>query len=81
MLKFYKQSTNISNFYYFADDNGKFYYWKTTNNKAHKDCFDEYGRLIGINALEYEIKKGGKRIFYIDKWFEEIKVTNWERCH
>ena len=79
MLKFLEEFTNVDHYYCFADENGKLYYWKTNNSDVYNTCYD-YGQLIGINVLEFNIKDNGKRLNRNGQCFEEIKVSRWERC-
>lgn len=79
MLNFLDMTTNIYHYYYFADDNGKLYYWKSSNSDVYNNCVQN-GRLFGINALEYETKKNGKKLFHNGKSFNEIKVSKWKIC-
>lgn len=79
MLKFYGQSTNVYHYYYYLDENDRLYYWKSANSDVYNSCV-ECGKLVGINALEYEIKKNGKCVVYDGKVFTEIIVIKWEKC-
>lgn len=79
MLKFFGTSSYVEHFYYFTDDKGNYYYWKTNKEDVANSCV-QYGRLFGINTIEYEIKKNGKLKSYEGKVFTEIKVTKWEVC-
>ena len=79
MLIFLEAFTYADHYYCFNDGNGKLYYWRTNNSDVYNACYD-YGRLIGINVLEYIIKANGKQLERNGKIFEEIKVIKWEKC-
>lgn len=79
MLRFVEASVNVDKFYYFRSEDGKLYYWKTNKEEVANACYD-HGRLVGIKALEYEVKKNGKKLFHNGEYYEEVKVNKWEIC-
>ena len=66
-------------YYYFKDESGKCFFWKTKSAKLENAAYNEGRFLKPFNVVEWKLKDKNREVkFYNNEAYQKIVVEKWK---